>query len=197
MMTALTDTHGQSDTRERLIDAVLVVVARNGLGGANVKAIAREAGITPGLLHYHFATKDEVLFAAVDRAGRAYIAALDELIDTHSAEGLFDAYLAFALGSLQEHRPLFALRFALAIRAINDPQTAARLAEGDAEVSRRLATIVACRAARCAPNEDDRIEARMIKAAFEGMMLSWLSRPDFPMEPALKRFAAQVRASHQ
>lgn len=196
-MTALTDTPGQSDTRKRLIDAVLAVVARDGLGGANVKAIAREAGITPGLLHYHFATKDELLFAAVDRAGQEYIAALDDLIDANSADELFDAYLAFALGSLREHRPLFALRFALAVRAINDPQTAARLSAGDAEVSRRLAVIVARRAARSLPNDDDRVDARMIKASFEGMMLSWLSRPDFPMEPALKRFAAQVRASHE
>jgi AcrR family transcriptional regulator len=185
-----------ADTRARLIDAALTVVARDGLAEANVKAIALEAGVTAGLLHYHFASKDELLFAAVERAGEDYVAALDALVAGHEPAALFDAYLAFAAGALHEHRPLFALRFALAIRAINEPATAARLAAGDAAIAGRLAVVLARHAGRDAPEEADRVGARMIKAAFEGLMLSWLSRPDFPMEAALARFAAAVRASH-
>lgn len=183
----------QADTRTRLIDAALVVVARDGLGEANVKAIAQEAGITPGLLHYHFASKDELLFAAVERAGAEYVAALDALIAAHDGAAIFDAYLGFAAGALEEHRPLFALRLALAVRAINEPVLAQRLAGGDAAIAARLAQVLARHAGRGAPIEQDLVGARMIKAAFEGLMLSWLSRPDFPMEEALARFAAAVR----
>lgn len=183
------------DTRNRLIDAALVVVARDGLGEANVKAIALEAGVTSGLLHYHFASKDELLFSAVERAGAEYVAALDALIAGHAPAAVFDAYLAFAAGSLHAHRPLFALRFALAVRAINEPAMAERLAGGDAAIAARLSQVLARHAGRSAPVAADEVGARMIKAAFEGLMLSWLSRPDFPMEAALARFAAAVRAS--
>jgi len=183
------------DTRNRLIDAALVVVARDGLGEANVKAIAQAAGVTPGLLHYHFANKDELLFAAVERAGSDYVAALDALIAAHEPAALFDAYLAFAAASLDAHRPLFALRFALAVRAINEPALAERLASGDMAIVARLAQIMARHAGRRVPAPEDEVGARMIKAAFEGMMLSWLSRPGFPMEAALARFAAAVRAA--
>jgi AcrR family transcriptional regulator len=184
-----------ADTRTRLIDAALAVVARDGLGEANVKAIAQEAGVTAGLLHYHFASKDELLFAAVERAGEEYVAALDALIAGNPPERLFDAYTAFAHGALHEHRPLFALRFALAVRAINEPALAERLAGGDAAIAERLGTVLALQAGRSAPSAEDLVAARMIKAAFEGLMLSWLSRPGFPMEAALTRFAGLVRSA--
>ncbi|WP_285709362.1 TetR/AcrR family transcriptional regulator [Erythrobacter oryzae] len=194
-MGAATNPSRAADTRNRLIDAALVVVARDGLGEANVKAIAQEAGVTAGLLHYHFASKDELLFAAVERAGAEYVAALDELIAGHEPAALFDAYLTFAAGALDAHRPLFALRLALAVRAINEPAMAERLAGGDAAIAARLAQVLARHGGRSVPVAEDEAGARMIKAAFEGLMLSWLSRPGFPMEGALSRFAAAVRAT--
>jgi AcrR family transcriptional regulator len=182
-----------TDTRDRLIDAALVVCAREGLAAANVKAIAREAGVTAGLLHYHFPSKDEALFAAVERAGQDYLASLDTLLEECAPETIFEDYFKFARQSLTAHRPLFALRLALAVRAINEPDTAGRLARGDAEISRRIATIVARSLGREKVTEQDSLDARMIKAAFEGLMLAWLSRPDFPMESAFARFAEQFR----
>ncbi|MBL0914007.1 MAG: hypothetical protein IBJ13_00350, partial [Sphingopyxis sp.] len=47
---------------------------------------------------------------------------------------------------------------------------------------------------RSEPAAIDRLRARLSKAAFEGMMLSWLSQPDFPMREALVEWAAGVRA---
>jgi hypothetical protein len=38
------------------------------------------------------------------------------------------------------------------------------------------------------------LDARMVKSAFEGLMLAWLSRPGFPMEDAFSRFADAVRS---
>lgn len=39
----------EQSTRNKLIEAALVVVAREGLEPASVKSIAAEAGLTPGL----------------------------------------------------------------------------------------------------------------------------------------------------
>ena len=41
------------------------VLARDGYAGATVAAVAREAGLAQGLVHYHFASKSELLAAAI------------------------------------------------------------------------------------------------------------------------------------
>lgn len=59
-----------SNTEERraqIADALLTVMAREGYGRATIAAIAREAGLTPGLLHYHFESKREILIHLVER----------------------------------------------------------------------------------------------------------------------------------
>lgn len=61
-----------TDARRAQITAgLLEVLAAHGYEGATVAAIARAAGLAPGLVHYHFATKEEILVALVEElAGR-------------------------------------------------------------------------------------------------------------------------------
>jgi AcrR family transcriptional regulator len=47
-----------------LLDAAQLVFARDGLQGASLRAIARQAGCDPSLIYYHFANK-EAMFAAL------------------------------------------------------------------------------------------------------------------------------------
>lgn len=58
-----------AERRAQIVDALVRVMATTGYAGASVAAIAREAGLTPGLVHYHFGSKEEVLLATVDRLG--------------------------------------------------------------------------------------------------------------------------------
>lgn len=64
-----------SNTDERrgeIVEAMLRVMARRGYAKASVAAVAEEAGLTPGLLHYHFRNKEQILLALIDRlAGTA------------------------------------------------------------------------------------------------------------------------------
>lgn len=50
--------------RARIVDAAAHVVGRDGYAKASIKAIAQEAGIMPGLIHYYFESK-EILFLNV------------------------------------------------------------------------------------------------------------------------------------
>jgi AcrR family transcriptional regulator len=67
------------DTPNRLMDAVLDLVAEHGYSRASVGAIERAAGMAPrsGALYQHFKGKDDLLRAAVERD----LAAIDELGD--------------------------------------------------------------------------------------------------------------------
>lgn len=55
------------DRREQIIDAAMRVFAQKGFTRATNKDIAREAGITPGLIYYYFESKEAVLKAIVEQ----------------------------------------------------------------------------------------------------------------------------------
>ena len=54
-------------TRDGLLDAALVCVARDGVRGTTMAAIASEAGVAKATLYNHFRTKPGVWSALVDR----------------------------------------------------------------------------------------------------------------------------------
>lgn len=58
---------GNTDTRRaNLIAATLRVIARDGVRAATVRAIAKEAEVTQGLIRYYFSTKDDLIAAAYE-----------------------------------------------------------------------------------------------------------------------------------
>ena len=49
------------DQRSRLLDIALTLFARHGIADTTLAAIAREAGVTPAMVHYYFKTRDQLL----------------------------------------------------------------------------------------------------------------------------------------
>ena len=63
---ARTPSNANTETRRAaIVAAMLPVMARHGYERATIQAIAREAGLTPGLIHYHFKSKQEILVCLV------------------------------------------------------------------------------------------------------------------------------------
>lgn len=57
--------------REQIVRGMLLVLGEVGYERSTVAAVAKAARLTPGLVHYHFANKEEILLAlAVHLAGR-------------------------------------------------------------------------------------------------------------------------------
>lgn len=65
------------DRREQIIDAAMYVFAQKGFTRATNKDIAREAGITPGLIYHYFENKEALLKAIID--GRSPLALINTL----------------------------------------------------------------------------------------------------------------------
>jgi len=55
------------DTRTRIVVAALGAFSAHGFDGATTRDIAAQAGVNQGLITYHFASKEELWKAAVDR----------------------------------------------------------------------------------------------------------------------------------
>jgi AcrR family transcriptional regulator len=58
---------GTPDTRERILDAAEALFAVQGLAGTAVRDIAREVGLTPASLYNHFAGKQAIYDAVLER----------------------------------------------------------------------------------------------------------------------------------
>lgn len=54
------------DRREQIIDAAMNIFAQKGFSRATNKDIAREAGITPGLIYHYFENKEALLKAIIE-----------------------------------------------------------------------------------------------------------------------------------
>jgi len=54
------------ELRPRLLDAALACYVREGIAATSLRAIAREAGVTPALLHYYFGDAAQLREAVVD-----------------------------------------------------------------------------------------------------------------------------------
>jgi len=54
-------------TKHRIIDAAYRALVRQGYHETSMKDIAAEAGVAPGLAHYYFETKEDLLVAAIER----------------------------------------------------------------------------------------------------------------------------------
>jgi AcrR family transcriptional regulator len=57
-----------SDRREAIVDATVAVMLRKGMAATTVRDVAQEMGTSSGLIHHYFASMDELLAAAFERA---------------------------------------------------------------------------------------------------------------------------------
>jgi AcrR family transcriptional regulator len=67
-------------TRGRIVRAAWEVIAEHGMAGTTTRLVAARAGISHGMCHYHFATKDEMVLAVVDEARRFWIEPMEALL---------------------------------------------------------------------------------------------------------------------
>lgn len=56
------------DTRERILDAACDVISANGIEDVRIARIATVAGVSPALVHYHFATREALLTEALEHS---------------------------------------------------------------------------------------------------------------------------------
>lgn len=57
------------DRQRRILEAAIDLLAREGISGVSMRAVAREAGVSLGLVNYHFADKNSLLKAALQQVG--------------------------------------------------------------------------------------------------------------------------------
>ncbi len=93
---------GQSDNRERLLDAAQELCQTRGYNGFSYRDLAEIVGITTASIHYHFPSKAELGVALVRRYRERMNGALDEVGRTAlGSAAKLDRYMAIFHGSIK------------------------------------------------------------------------------------------------
>ena len=116
--------------RGQIIRAAATVLGRIGYSDSSVKQIALEAGVAPGLVHYYFTSKEELLVAVVHELEREMVADWQEAVS-----GIDDplerivAALDHTAVRCSEHPEFFRLLFDLYSVGLGNPAIRERLVE--------------------------------------------------------------------
>lgn len=152
--------------RERLLQAAVELIPRHGWGAVSTRMVAEQAGVTPGLVHYHFASLQALLSEAALGTIRDLIGGIPSLLDdTRSARQALNMLFA-TLDSYQGRDPISLLMAETYMAATRNEHLrealAATISEFRAELASTLERLGVRDAAGC---------AAVLTAALDGVVL--------------------------
>lgn len=160
------------DARRRaLIEAAVRALAAHGAAGISVRAIAREAKVSPGLLTHYFTGVDDLIAAAYAHVGETVDRALGEAMDAAGSDprARLSAYVVASFRPPISDGALLSTWLAFWSLVKSSPEIA-RL-HGAIYAGYRAGIEELVR--RCAPAADPRLTAIAITALVDGL---WLER---------------------
>jgi AcrR family transcriptional regulator len=103
-----------SEKAQRIIEAMRRSVAERGSVGSTFDHVSREAGVSRGLLHYYFGTKEQLLVEAVRRESELRLEMLQaQLASAQSADDFIDLMAQHLRQTVREEPELVTLMFEL------------------------------------------------------------------------------------
>jgi AcrR family transcriptional regulator len=118
------------DKVQRIVDAMRHCVAERGIAGATFEHVSREAGVSRGLLHYYFGTKERLLIEVLRNDAETRIGMLDEpLAAAKTVDDVIAVLVAGAEELLREDPGFYVILYELFTAARQNPDIQAELAE--------------------------------------------------------------------
>ncbi|MGD1170356.1 TetR/AcrR family transcriptional regulator [Mycobacterium seoulense] len=106
-------------SRERILDAATEVATERGYEGTTISLVSKKSGLPPTSIYWHFADKDDLIAAVIERSFGRWLAALDlpggalvrervAELGTQVAKALLDApdFIRLGLMLALERRPV-------------------------------------------------------------------------------------------
>jgi AcrR family transcriptional regulator len=182
-------------TKERIVDAAYRTLVKRGYHETSMKDIAAEAGVAPGLAHYYFATKEDLLVAAIEHGCEPVIRAWEEAGMNltgplpEDADPMAFARMGFELAKaeLRTYGGLFLLTFDMFGVGLHNPKIASAVRtfidERRTFIARITQGVIAGMAEPPAASAD--AIAAAIWGSLHGIYLQKVTNPDFDAEAAI------------
>jgi AcrR family transcriptional regulator len=180
----------------RIVEAMRTSVAARGIAGSTFDAVAAEAGVSRGLLHYYFGTKERLLIEVVRREAEVRTERLEEAIEAAGdAETVLDA-LVRSFEDWLGDGPAPVMIYEMLTLAQRNDEIAAELAVlgrrtrshlGEALERKRAAGVLSLRVA-------PELAAMFLFALADGVIVRRLSEPELDIGPLAEQAIAAARA---
>jgi AcrR family transcriptional regulator len=186
-----------TDRAARIIDAMRAAVAERGAAGATFDHVAREAGVSRGLLHYYFGTKERLLVEVVRRDCDVRMEALDAQVGEARSADDFVAGLVATLREIVDDDPGFiTVLFELFTLSRRHEDVAAEFAELLRRVREQVSELLRAKESEGVLHLHAEPEAvvEVIFALGDGMAMRMLGEPDRDFGPTIVAGISAVRA---
>lgn len=167
----------QADNRARLIEAGYGILSEKGFEATTVKEIARRASVSPGLFHYYFASKDELLFAVLKEAGERFFGQeLAQELQQRLAEQPFAETAMLTMAEISRKNPTwYRLRYEFYALGLRNPaflpSVGAFLEKGRQAIARTLRSHLTDKS-----EEEIQALAAVIHAVSDGLALQQIAQ---------------------
>lgn len=182
-------------TKDRIVEAAYRSLVKHGYHETSMKDIAAEAGVAPGLAHYYFASKEDLLVAAIEQACRPALAAWEAAGISQTgplpedADPLAFAPSAFELAKrdLRDNPALFLLTFDMFGVGLHNPKIAAAvrsfIEERRGFITRITQAVIA--GMRQRPHSSASAIAAAMWGSLHGIYLQKAMDPEFDADAAI------------
>lgn len=173
-----------AERRQLITEALLRVIARDGLGGVSLRNVAAEAGATAGMVQHYFASKDEMMSFALRAASARYEERIVHAVGALGPDARPAATVRAVLSNYipQSEAELHDGRIALEFQsyAAGRDEHSRALAEGDAQLLEWLTMLVS--QATGLPGDQVAARALGVLATAEGLGVKVISAALSPAE---------------
>jgi AcrR family transcriptional regulator len=120
----------EGDKAQRIIAAMRSSVGRRGAAGSTFDHVAREAGVSRGLLHYYFGSKERLLVEVVRQDREVRVQAMEErLAEAHTVDAIVAALVLGLEEFIEDERENRSVLYELLSASRHSEEIRAALAE--------------------------------------------------------------------
>ncbi|HZA59750.1 MAG TPA: TetR/AcrR family transcriptional regulator [Solirubrobacterales bacterium] len=187
-MEAATQRELSGEKATRIVEAMRSSVARRGISGSTFEHVAREAGVSRGLLHYYFGTKEALLVEVVRRDAEHRIARLDEpLAAASSADEILQILVADLQDSIDNEPGFWVLLFELFTAGRRNPDIQREVGVLFSRTREHVAEIFRAKSSEGVLNlgHDAGAVVGLLFALADGIALQMLSDPEGDHAPMI------------
>jgi AcrR family transcriptional regulator len=181
---------------QRIVDAMRESVAERGAAASTFEQVASEAGVSRGLLHYYFGTKERLLVEVVRRDGEIRVARLDEALGTaRNVDDVIDTLVASLMDLIENEPAFFLLLFELFSAGRRNPDIQREVGQLFQRIRSHVAEILKAKEREGVLNlrYDAEAVVSYLFAVGDGFALQVLSDPDRDHTGALAAGTASAK----
>ncbi len=187
----------EGEKAQRIVEAMRSSVARRGTAGSTFDHVAREAGVSRGLLHYYFGTKEQLLVEAVRRDCELRMELLErQLAGARTAEAFIGLMARNLQQTVREDPDFVTLMFELFTLSRRNQDIAAEYAELMRRTREQVAGMLASaqRDGVVKLHAEPDTVAEILFALGDGFALRMLTEPERDFEATVAAGIACARA---